>query len=224
MSIMDWPSAERPREKLLTTGATALSDAELLAIFLRTGVRGHSAVDLARQLICDFGSVSSLLNASLKQFTARPGLGQVKYTQLMAVRELSKRVLLEEFALGDILDQPDRVRDYLRLSIGHRDIEVFVVFFLSVRNHVLSVKELFHGSLSETRVYPREVVRQSLLHNASAVIIAHNHPAGGVDPSLADLRLTEALKASLEMVDIKLLDHFIVTSQQSLSFCERGLL
>ena len=132
--------------------------------------------------------------------------------------------MFDEFALGDIFDQPDRVRDYLRLSIGHRDIEVFVVFFLSARNHVLSVKELFQGTLSETRVYPREVVRQSLLNNASAVIVAHNHPAGGIEPSLADIRLTEALKASLEMVDIKLLDHFIVTSQQSLSFCERGLL
>jgi DNA repair protein RadC len=224
MSIADWPCTERPREKLLLMGAGALSDAELLAIFLRTGIRGLSAVDIARQLIGDFGSVSCLMAASQADFVRRPGLGPVKYAQLMAVRELSQRALLEELELGDVLDQPGRVRDYLRLRIGQREIEVFVVIFLSVRNHVLSVSEIFSGSLTETRVYPREVVRQALLRNASAVIIAHNHPSGAAEPSAADIHLTLTLKAALQLVDIGLLDHFVISRHKSVSFCERGLL
>lgn len=224
MPISSWPCSERPREKLLKSGPSALSDAELLAIFLRTGSRGVSAVDLARQLIGDFGSVSNLLGASLGAFTERVGLGQAKYAQLMAVRELSQRALLEPLKLGDVLDQPQQVRDYLRLLIGSRDIEVFVVIFLSVRNHVLSVQEVCCGTLTETRVYPREIVRQSLLNNASAVILAHNHPSGGAEPSEEDILLTVRLKSALQLVDISLLDHLVVSRQQSVSFCERGLL
>jgi DNA repair protein RadC len=224
MSIMDWPCAERPREKFLQAGPAALSDAELLAIFLRTGSRGVSAVDLARQLLADFGSVSNLLRSTLSEFCVRPGLGKVKYTQLMAVCELAQRAMLEPLQLGDVLNQPARVRDYLRLLIGGRDVEVFVVIFLSVRNHVLAVKELFRGTLTETRVYPREILRQSLLHNASAVIVAHNHPSGVPEPSDDDVRLTMALKSSLQLVDINLLDHVVVSRQQTVSFCERGLL
>jgi DNA repair protein RadC len=224
MSITDWPCAERPREKLLNAGAATLSDAELLAIFLRTGTKGINAVDLARRLIQEFGSLSGLLNARLADFIARPGLGQVKYAQLMAVRELSQRALREEFEQGDILDQPGRVREYLRLYIGQREIEVFVVIFLSARNHVLAVKEVFYGTLTETRVYPREILRYSLQYNASGVIVAHNHPSGDSEPSLADIKLTEKLKSSLEMVDIRLLDHFVVTGHRTVSFRERGWL
>jgi len=224
MAISDWPGSERPREKLLAAGAAALSDAELLAIFLRTGMRGLTAVDLSRNLIRDFGSISRLLSASLVEFTARPGLGLAKYAQLMAVRELSRRSLLEDCTHADVLTHPECVRDYLRLSIGPRDVEVFVVIFLSAQNHVLAVKEVFQGTLTETRVYPREIVRQSLLCNACAVIVAHNHPSGNAEPSQADIKLTSALQASLNLVDIKLLDHFVVSAQQTTSFCERGWL
>jgi DNA repair protein RadC len=224
MSIGDWPRAERPREKLLAQGAGTLSDAELLAIFLRTGVRGLSAVDLARQLMADFGSVSRLMRASQDEFVSRPGLGAAKYAQLMAVRELSGRALLDEMKQGDVLDGPDRVRDYLRLSIGARDVEVFVAILLSARNHVIAVREVFHGTLMEARVYPREIVRFSLLNNASGVIVAHNHPSGVPEPSVEDIKLTEVLKRSLELVDIRLLDHFVVTAERSVSFNERGWL
>jgi DNA repair protein RadC len=224
MSIASWPCAERPREKLLKMGAGALSDAELLAIFVRSGMPGLSAVDIARQLIGDFGSLSGLMACSMAEFVRHPGLGPVKYAQLMAVRELSQRALLEELELGDVLDQPGQVRDYLRLLIGCREIEVFVVIFLSVRNHVLSVAEIFSGSLTETRVYPREVVRQALLRNASAVIVAHNHPSGTAEPSAADILLTSTLRAALQLVDIGLLDHFVISRQQSVSLCERGFL
>jgi DNA repair protein RadC len=224
MSIADWPCAERPREKLLNAGPASLSDAELLAIFLRTGVRGMNAVDLARGLIHAFGSLSALMNASLAEFSAYPGLGQVKYVQLRAVRELSQRALREELGRGDVLDGPERVQDFLRLLIGQRDIEVFIALFLSARNHVLAVKEVFRGTLTETRVYPREIVRHALLSNAAAVIVAHNHPSGRAEPSMADRRLTELLKTALELVDIRLLDHFVVTAQYTVSFCERGWL
>lgn len=224
MSIAIWPSSERPREKMLRLGAVSLSDAELLAIFLRTGVRGASAVDLARQLIGTFGSLSQLLQADLPTLSAIPGIGPVKYVQLMAARELSRRALLEELSAGDVLDSPDRVRDYLRLLIGNRDIEVFVVILLSVRNHVLSVEEVSRGTLTETRVYPREILRLALLQNAAAVIVAHNHPSGTAEPSAEDRLLTEVLKQSLNLVDISLLDHFVVSSTQAVSFAERGWL
>jgi DNA repair protein RadC len=224
MSIAVWPISERPREKLLDKGAAALSDAELLAIFLRTGVRGSTAVDLARELIHVFGSLSHLLRADLASFCAVPGLGPAKYVQLMAASELCRRALQEELESADALDSPDRVRDFLRLTIGHRDIEIFMVILLSVRNHVLSVQEIFRGTLTETRVYPREILRQALLQNAAAVIVAHNHPSGTAEPSAEDRRLTEVLKKSLQMVDISLLDHFVVTSRQAVSFAERGWL
>jgi len=224
MAISFWPRGERPREKLLTRGAAALSDAELLAIFLRTGVRGSSAVDLARQLLQKFGSLTCLFEADLAQVSALPGVGPVKYAQLMAARELCRRALGETLHRADVLDHPDRVRDYLRLLIGHRDIEIFVVIFLSVRNHVVSVEEVSRGTISETRVYPREIVKLALLRNAAAVIVAHNHPSGVAEPSVEDRRLTEVLKRSLQMVDISLLDHFVVTSRQAVSFAELGWL
>lgn len=224
MSIADWPEAERPREKLLRQGAASLNDSELLAIFLRTGVKGVNAVELARLLLQEFGSLTGLLGASLPQFKARPGLGEAKYAQLMACMELARRALSEPMRLGDALASPQQVRDYLRLSIGRRETETFVVIFLTAQNRLIEVEELFKGTLTETRVYPREILRRALERNAAALIVAHNHPSGVSEPSSADRILTDALKRALELVDIRLLDHFVVTGGHAESFAERGWL
>ena len=222
MSIAHWPEAERPREKLLQRGPAVLSDAELLAIFLRTGIRGCSAVDMGRQLIQRFGSLGKLLAAEPGDFARGSGLGPAKYAQFMAVKELARRVLAEEMQLGDALSSPQAVRQYLRLAIGVRDVEVFVALFLTAQNRVLAVEELFRGTLTETRVYPREIVRRALQHNAHAVIVAHNHPSGVAEPSAADRALTVSLKQALALVDISLLDHFVVTGSHAESLAERG--
>ncbi|MDC7699613.1 RadC family protein [Vogesella indigofera] len=222
MSIAHWPEAERPREKLLQRGPAVLSDAELLAIFLRTGIRGCSAVDMGRQLIQRFGSLGKLLAAEPGDFARGSGLGPAKYAQFMAVKELARRVLAEEMQLGDALSSPQAVRQYLRLAIGVRDVEVFVALFLTAQNRVLAVEEVFRGTLTETRVYPREIVRRALQHNAHAVIVAHNHPSGVAEPSAADRALTASLKQALALVDISLLDHFVVTGSHAESLAERG--
>lgn len=222
MSIAHWPEAERPREKLLQRGPAVLSDAELLAIFLRTGIRGCSAVDMGRQLIQRFGSLGKLLAAEPGDFARGSGLGPAKYAQFMAVKELARRVLAEEMQLGDALSSPQAVRQYLRLAIGVREVEVFVALFLTAQNRVLAVEELFRGTLTETRVYPREIVRRALQHNAHAVIVAHNHPSGVAEPSAADRTLTASLKQALALVDISLLDHFVVTGSHAESLAERG--
>lgn len=222
MSIAHWPEAERPREKLLQRGPAVLSDAELLAIFLRTGIRGCSAVDMGRQLIQRFGSLGKLLSAEPGDFARGSGLGPAKYAQFMAVKELARRVLAEEMQLGDALSSPQAVRQYLRLAIGVRDVEVFVALFLTAQNRVLAVEEIFSGTLTETRVYPREIVRRALQHNAHAVIVAHNHPSGVAEPSAADRALTASLKQALALVDISLLDHFVVTGSHAESLAERG--
>lgn len=222
MSIAHWPEAERPRERLLALGAAQLSDAELLAIFLRTGIKGCSAVDLARRLIGHFGSLSALFAASERAFAALPGMGSAKYAQLMAVQELSRRALAESLALTDALSSPQAVRDYLRLSIGRREVEVFVALFLSAQHRVIAVEEVFHGTLAETRVYPRELVRRALQHNAAALIVAHNHPSGSPEASQADLALTDTLKQACALVDIRVVDHFVVTAGGTVSFAERG--
>lgn len=222
MSIAHWPEAERPREKLLQRGPAVLSDAELLAIFLRTGIRGCSAVDMGRQLIQRFGSLGKLLSAEPGDFARGSGLGPAKYAQFMAVKELARRVLAEEMQLGDALSSPQAVRQYLRLAIGVREVEVFVALFLTAQNRVLAVEELFRGTLTETRVYPREIVRRALQHNAHAVIVAHNHPSGVAEPSAADRALTASLKQALALVDISLLDHFVVTGSHAESLAERG--
>ncbi|MDC7705500.1 RadC family protein [Vogesella indigofera] len=222
MSIAHWPEAERPREKLLQRGPAVLSDAELLAIFLRTGIRGCSAVDMGRQLIQRFGSLGKLLAAEPGDFARGSGLGPAKYAQFMAVKELARRVLAEEMQLGDALSSPQAVRQYLRLAIGVREVEVFVALFLTAQNRVLAVEELFRGTLTETRVYPREIVRRALQHNAHAVIVAHNHPSGVAEPSAADRALTASLKQALALVDISLLDHFVVTGSHAESLAERG--
>jgi len=224
MAITDWPEGERPREKLLQKGAASLSDAELLAIFLRTGVTGKSAVDLARELLTRFGNLTQLVAASEADFCETKGMGQAKYVQLQAILEMSRRALKEELQRGDALNSPRAVRDFLQLLLGGRQQEIFVVLFLDTQHRVIASEELFHGTLSQTSVYPREVVKRALAHNAAAVILAHNHPSGVAEPSQSDQHLTTALKQALGLVDVRVLDHFVVSVGQVLSFAEKGLI
>jgi DNA repair protein RadC len=224
MAITDWPEGERPREKLLERGAASLSDAELLAIFLRTGVAGKSAVDLARELLTRFGNLTQLFATSEADFCAVHGMGQAKFVQFQAVLEMSRRALKEELHRGDALNSPRMVRDYLQLLLGGRHQEVFLVLFLDTQHRVIASEELFYGTLSQTSVYPREVVKRALAHNAAAVILAHNHPSGVAEPSQSDKLLTDALKQALSLVDVRVLDHFVVAVGQTLSFAEKGLI
>ncbi len=223
MAITDWPEGERPREKLLQRGASSLADAELLAIFLRTGVKGKSAVDLAREMITQFGTLTQLFTASQKEFCAIHGMGKAKYVQLQAVLEMSRRALHEEMQSGDALNSPGAVRDYLQLLLRGRAQEVFMVIFLDAQHRVIAAEELFHGTLTQTSVYPREVVKRALHHNAAATIFAHNHPSGIAEPSQSDRLLTDALKQALALVDVRVLDHFIIAGTGCLSFAERGM-
>lgn len=225
MAITDWPVGERPRERLLAQGAATLSDAELLAIFLRVGVTGKSAVDLARDLIRHFGSLNRLFAASESEFSAIPGMGPAKYAQLQAVLEMSRRALGETLKNRAAFSSPAVVRDYLRLHLASLPHEVFFALWVDSQNQLIASEELFRGSLSQTSVYPREVVKKALAHNAAAVVFAHNHPSGVSEPSAADENLTRELKQALALVDVRVLDHFIVAGQHSpLSFAERGLL
>ena len=224
MPIHDWPEDDRPREKLLAKGPGSLSDAELLAIFLRTGTPGKSAVDLARILLAKFGSLAGLIGASREAFCEVPGLGNAKFAQLQAATELTRRALAAEMKSGLNLSSPTAVRDFLRLSIQNRQVEVFVGLFLDAQNRVIAVEELFSGTLTQTSVFPREVVRRALHHNAAGVIFAHNHPSGVAEPSHADETLTQALKEALALIDVRVLDHFVVGRGATLSFAERGLL
>lgn len=226
MAITDWPEGERPRERLLSHGAEALSDAELLAIYLRVGVRGKSAVDLARDLLQRFdGRLGVLAEATLEELASISGIGMAKAAQLKASFELARRALSQEMASRDTFAAPGQVRDWLRLKLGGRPHEVFMALWLDAQNRLLRAEELFTGSLTQTSVYPREVVKAALAHNAAAVILAHNHPSGVAEPSRADEMLTRTLKEALAMVDVKLLDHFIVAgTQPPLSFAERGLI
>lgn len=225
MAITDWPASERPRERLIEQGAHVLSDAELLAIFLRTGMNGKSAVDLARELLTRFGGLNDLFAATLDEFCAVPGMGPAKYAQMQAVMEMARRALDERVAREDVLGSPQAVRDYLRLKLQGREHEVFVAVFLDTQNRVIALEELFRGSLKETSVYPREVVKRALHHNAAGVILAHNHPSGVAEPSRADEALTRALKDALALVEVRVLDHFIVAAGAGgVSFAERGLL
>ncbi|MCX7155212.1 MAG: DNA repair protein RadC [Rhodocyclales bacterium] len=226
MAIRDWPAAERPRERLAQQGAAALSDAELLAIFLRVGIRGKSAVDLARELLASFdGDLARLAAAGTKDLARLPGIGPAKAAQLAATMELARRALAGSLKTKDTLASPQAVRDWLRLSLGNLEHEVFVALWLDAQNRLIASEELFRGTLTQTSVYPREVVKRALLHNAGAVILAHNHPSGLAEPSRADEVLTSSLKQALALIDVKLLDHFIVTgSADPLSFAERGLI
>ncbi|MGE6319330.1 RadC family protein [Pseudomonas oryzihabitans] len=224
MSIKDWPAQERPREKLLERGAQALTDAELLAIFLRTGVAGKSAVDLARQLLGEFGSLRALLEADLAAFSAHLGLGPAKFSQLQAVLEMGRRHLAEGLKRDSALESPQQVRDYLKARLRHEPHEIFGCLFLDTRHRVLAFEALFHGTIDGASVYPRQVVKRALAHNAAAVILTHNHPSGIAEPSQADRLLTTRLKDALALVDVRVLDHFIVGDGEPLSMAEYGCL
>ena len=224
MSIRDWPDAERPREKLLSRGATALSDAELLAIFLRTGKPGCSAVDLARDLLTRYGSLRQLLESDQASFCAGPGLGMAKYTQLQAVLEMSRRYLGETLQRGSALQSVADTRRYLTAKLRHHPHEVFACLFLDNRHQVIVFEELFYGTIDGASVHPRQVVKRALHHNAAALILAHNHPSGIAEPSRADEEITLRLKNALDLIDVRVLDHFIVGDGTVLSFAERGLL
>ncbi len=219
-----WPPGERPREKLLARGADALSDAELLAIVLRHGARGQTAVDLARALLAGFGSLGALLHADRRSACAAPGLGPARFVELQAMVALVRRMLRETLAGASVLSSPQQVRDYLRLTLSGHQHEAFVALFLDAQHRVLCDRELFRGTLAQTSVYPREVVKAALAANAAAVIFAHNHPSGVAEPSRADELLTLALKDALALVDIRVLDHFVVARSGVVSFAERGLL
>ncbi len=224
MSMTDWPEAERPREKLLSQGPTALSDAELLAIFLRTGTPGQTAVELARELLGEFGSLRGLLQANQQQLCAARGLGPAKFAQLQAVLELARRHLGERLQRGDLLLNPEATRRYLITTLGDLPHEVFCCLFLDTRHRLICYEELFQGTIDGASVHPREVVRRALHHNAAAVILAHNHPSGVAEPSDADQRITRRLKQALQLVDIRVLDHLVVGDRTAMSFAEHGLL
>lgn len=223
MAITDWPSDERPREKLLLKGASSLSDAELLAIFLRTGLRGCSAVDLARQLLSSFGSLRALLTATRDDFCSHKGLGDAKYAQLQAVLEMANRHLSESIQKNDCLTSPADTLTYLKSRLRDQPHEIFACLMLDNRNRVIAFRELSRGTIDGASVYPREVVKQALADNAACVILAHNHPSGVSEPSQADIQITKRLQDALALVDIRVLDHVIV-GERSLCFSERGLI
>jgi DNA repair protein RadC len=224
MAITDWPADERPREKLLQRGAQALSDAELLAIFLRTGVPGCNAVELARQLLQEFGSLRALLTADKAQFCQGKGLGPAKYVQLQAVLEMSNRYLGEFLHRGDTLTSPDLVKRYLQCKLRDRHQEVFAMLLLDNQHRVLQFNELFFGTIDSASVYPREIVRTVLKHNAAAVILCHNHPSGVAEPSNADRFITDRIIAALKLIDVRVLDHLVIGDGETTSFAERGWL
>lgn len=222
MSIKDWPEGERPREKLLKVGAASLSDAELLAIFLRTGVSGQSAVDLARNLLKTFGGLRPLLESNLDEFCQGHGLGQAKYVQLQATLEMGRRHLQAALERGSALQSPTEVKRYLSAQLRHQTREVFACLFLDNQHRVIQFETLFWGTIDSASVYPREVVKRALSLNAAAVIFSHNHPSGVAEPSSADRHITDRLISALKTVDIRTLDHLVVGDTEVISFAERG--
>ncbi len=223
MAITDWPLETRPREKLLHQGAGSLSDAELLAIFLRTGIKGRTAVDMAHDLLKEYGSLRNLFMASRKTFCQSRGLGEAKYVQLQAVLEMSQRYFAEKLQRGDELTSVAAVRDYLKAQLRDYEHEVFACLFLDNRHRVIEYEELFSGTINSASVYPREVVKRALAHNAAALILAHNHPSGIAEPSDSDKQITQRLKQALGLIDVRVLDHFVV-GDELVSFAERGWL
>jgi DNA repair protein RadC len=223
MSIKHWPEQERPREKLIHQGASALSDSELLAIFLRTGTQGISAVELARQVLSQFGGLRALMSASREEFCQGFGLGDAKYTQLQAVLEMSKRHLQEQLMRETVFASAEHVRTYLSSQLRHSQREIFAVLFLDTQHRLIRYQELFMGTVDAAAVYPREVVKAALQYNAAAVILAHNHPSGIAEPSQADISITDKIKRALDLVDVRLLDHFVVGDGSPVSLAERGL-
>ena len=224
MAITDWPANERPREKLLNQGPASLSDAELLAIFLRTGVNGKTAVDLAREMLASFDGLRPLLEADRAALCAVHGFGAAKYVQLQAALELGRRYLESALKRDAVLNSPDRTRAFLKSRLRHHGREIFTCLFLDNRHRVIGFEELFGGTIDGASVHPREVVKRALRHNAAAVIFAHNHPSGVAEPSHADRAITIRLRDALTLVDVRVLDHFVVGDAEVVSFAERGLL
>lgn len=224
MAITDWDPEDRPREKLLRRGAAALNDAELLAIFLRIGVKGRSAVDLAEDLIREFDGLRGLLQADRQAFCAARGLGEAKYAQLAAVMEMARRNLDETLRRGDVLESPEATARYLALHLREQGREVFAALFLDNRHRVIAYEELFQGSIEGAEVYPREVVKRALEHNAAALIVAHNHPSGICEPSRADQESTQRVQQALALVEVRLLDHIVIGDGTWVSMSQRGML
>lgn len=223
-SIKHWPTGERPRERLLTQGAAALSDAELVAILLRTGVRGSSAVELARRLLADHGGVRGLLSLPVRQLQSAHGIGPARAAQLAAALELTRRHYAETLTRGPSLESPIQAAQYLRACLRDRPNEVFGCLFLDQRHRPIAFEEAFQGTIDRSVVHPRELVRRVLVHNAAAVILAHNHPSGVAEPSAADVELTRTVSAALRLIDVRVLDHLIVGDLGVTSLAERGVL
>ena len=223
MLLKDLPQEARPREKLLSRGAAALSDAELLALLLRSGIQGKNVLQLAQELVDRFGGVAGLLHTPAEALKTVKGLGPAKRSELVAVLELARRALAQQLAQKPLFNTPQAVRDYLQLQLGGLHHEVFAVLFLDSQHRLIALEEMFRGTLTQTSVYPREVVKQALTLNASSVVLAHNHPSGTAQPSRADEALTHTLKAALALVDVRVLDHFVVTASQAVSMAELGL-
>lgn len=224
MSIKQWPAGMRPREKLLTQGAKALSDAELLAIFLRTGVKGMSAVTLANNLLISFGSLPALLRATQDEFCQHFGLGIAKYAQLQASSELTKRCLKYRLQRMTALTSSQQTADYLRVQLAELPYEAFMVIYLDNQHQVIECEQLFRGTINAASVYPREIVRQVIKYNAAAVILSHNHPSGIAEPSQSDIRITKRIKEALILIDVSVLDHVIIGSGKPYSFADHGLI
>ena len=222
--MKDLPADQRPREKLQARGPAALADAELLAVLLRTGYKGCGVLTLAQQVLDQCGGFAGLLNSEPDKLKAIKGLGPAKRAELLAVMETARRALAQQMAAAPVFDSPGRVKDYLGLQLAGRPQEVFAVLFLDGQHRLLRLEEMFHGTLTQTSVYPREVLRRALLLNAGAVVLAHNHPSGVAEPSRADEYLTQTLKTALQMIDVRVLDHIIVGQGQVVSMAERGLL
>ena len=224
MLLKDLPEDARPREKLLARGAGALSDAELLALLLRTGLPGKNALQMGQELLDSFGGVAGLLHTGAEALKSVKGLGPAKRAEIVAVLELARRALAAELKEKALFATPQAVRDYLQLQLGSRQHEIFAVLFLDSQHRLIALEELFRGTLTQTSVYPREVVIRALALNAASVVLAHNHPSGAAQPSRADEVLTQTLKSALALVDVRVLDHFVVTSTQAVSMAELGLL
>lgn len=224
MLLKDLPADARPREKLLARGPGALSDAELLALLLRTGLPGKNALQMGQELLDNFGGVAGLLHTGHESLKSIKGLGPAKRAEIVAVLELARRALAAELKEKTLFATPQAVRDYLQLQLGSRQHEIFAVLFLDSQHRLIALEEMFRGTLSQTSVYPREVVIRALAHHAASVVLAHNHPSGAAQPSRADEMLTQTLKTALALVDVRVLDHFVVTSTQAVSMAELGLL
>lgn len=224
MNLKSLPAQARPREKLLARGPGALSDAELLALLLRSGLQGKNVLALAEELVQRFDGLAGLLHAGAEDLKRIKGLGPAKRAEIVAVLELSRRALAEQLRARPLFETPQAVRSYLQLQLGARPHEVFAVMFLDSQHRLIALEEMFRGTLTQTSVYPREVVQRALALQAASVVLAHNHPSGSAQPSRADEALTQTLRSALGLVDVRVLDHFIVTREQALSMAELGLL